>query len=51
MGNANAEWKNTELGIISCLNTKEINFQLENPDAYKNVLNEIKSFQIEPNSD
>ena len=43
-----AEWKNSELGIISCLNTREINFQLENPDAYKSVLNEIKSFNIEP---
>jgi hypothetical protein len=46
--NADAEWKNTELGIMSCLNTKEINFQLENPEAYKSVLNEIASFKIEP---
>lgn len=45
---ADAEWKNTELGIMSCLNTKEINFQLENPEAHKSVLSEIQSFKIEP---
>lgn len=42
------EWRNTELGIISCLMTKEINFQLENPNAYQSLLNEIKSAGISP---
>ena len=43
-----SEWKNTELGIISCLNNKEINFQLENKSAFIDLLNEIKSLQIVP---
>lgn len=44
--NTKSEWKNSELGIISCLNTKEINFQLENPTAYQSLLEEIVSFKI-----
>ncbi len=46
--NRKSEWKSTELGIISCLNNKEFNFQLENKAAFTDVLNEIKSLGIEP---
>jgi hypothetical protein len=42
------EWRSSELGIISCLMKKEINFQLENPNAYQSLLSEIQSFQIAP---
>jgi len=42
------QWRSTELGIISCLISKEINFQLENPNAYQSLLNEIQSFNIMP---
>ena len=45
--NTKCEWRNTELGIISCLMTKEINFQLENPTAFQDVLNECKTLNIE----
>lgn len=45
--NAKSEWKNTELGIISCLINKEINFQLENPFAYTEVLEDLKEKGIE----
>ncbi|CAF0782367.1 unnamed protein product [Brachionus calyciflorus] len=43
-----SEWKSTELGIISCLNNKEINFQLENPKAYEDVFSELKNLKIIP---
>jgi hypothetical protein len=47
--NVKCVWRNTELGIISCLITKEINFQLENKNAYQDLVNEIKfTHQIEP---
>lgn len=46
--NRKSEWKNTELGIISCLNNKEINFQLENQNAYSELLAEVRSLGIEP---
>ncbi len=38
----NCEWRNTELGILSCLMNREINFQLENPGAYEELVKEIK---------
>lgn len=47
---ANATWRNNELGIMSCLNTREINFQLENPDAYSEIVDELKKYNIEPES-
>ena len=40
-------WRNTELGLVSCLNKKEINFQIENPDAYADLVNELKNLNIE----
>lgn len=46
--NRNSEWKSTELGIMSCLNNKEINFQLENVKAFETVLAEITNYGIEP---
>jgi hypothetical protein len=46
--NRKSDWKTTELGIISCLNNKEFNFQLENKTVYNDVLSEIKSLGIEP---
>ena len=46
--NTKCEWRNTELGIISCLMTKEINFQLENPTAFQDMLHEVKALNIEP---
>lgn len=47
--NVKCTWRSTELGIISCLITKEINFQLENKNAYQDLINEIKLVhQIEP---
>ncbi len=46
--NAKCEWRNTELGILSCLISKEINFQLENPYAFEDLKNEIRSYKIEP---
>lgn len=46
--NRKSEWKSTELGIMSCLNNKEINFQLENPKAMEELLTELKSYKIEP---
>lgn len=48
---AKCEWRNTELGIISCLMNKEINFQLENPQAFSELLKEIKSNNIQPRID
>ncbi len=45
---ADHEWRRTELGIISCLNCKEINFQLENPDAYNDLVKELKTKKVEP---
>ncbi len=36
------EWRNTELGILSCLMKKEINFQLENPSGLEDLVKEIK---------
>ena len=43
------EWRNTELGILSCLLNKEINMQLENPHAYKDLVNELlTSYEIKP---
>jgi hypothetical protein len=47
-GSAPCEWRSTELGILSILMNKEINFQLENPSAFDTLLNEIKLQQIKP---
>lgn len=41
-------WRNTELGLVSCLNNKEINFQIENPEAYFDLISELKNLDIEP---
>jgi hypothetical protein len=46
--NRKSEWKTTELGIISCLNNREINFQLENKTAFDDLLGEIKTLGVEP---
>ena len=44
--NVNCKWRSTQLGILSCLITKEINFQLENPNAFSDLANEITSYGI-----
>jgi hypothetical protein len=40
-------WRNTELGLVSCLNNKEINFQIENPEAFNDLISELKNLNIE----
>ncbi len=42
------EWRRTELGIISCLNCREINFQFENPNAFSELVIELRNKKIEP---
>lgn len=42
------EWRSTELGILSVLMNKEINFQLENPSAFSSMLAEIQLHQVKP---
>jgi hypothetical protein len=44
----NCEWRSTELGILSCLLTREINFQLENPEAFSSLLAELNAHKVEP---
>lgn len=43
------EWRSTELGILSVLLNKEINFQLENPSAFSSLLAEVQ-LQVKPST-
>ena len=45
---ANPIWRSGELGIINCLNNKEINFQFENPDAFSDLIAELKKLKVSP---